>query len=456
MAVAVFGINHAAAELRHLEQLAFSADDVAAALTQLAREPDVRECIVLSTCNRLEFYAVLEKDVAGRQLLYDFVKHARPAALDELGKSFYYHEGEAAIRHLFSVVSGLDSLVVGENEIGGQVKRAYKVACEYGTNGLLTNKLFHAAFRTSKRVKTETRINEGNCSVGCVAVDMAETLFPSLHQCRVLLIGAGDIGRVAAKTFAGRQVAALTIANRNLRNAEELARDVGGSAISLDRLNDALDEVDVIVSGTGSPDYLLRYDDMRAWQQRHPDRRLMLVDIALPRDFDPNIGDLPNLTLKNLYDLREVVDRNLQKREDEIPKVRAIVEDEVRKYVNWRDNLHINDTIKALNLSFQAIRARELERYQHQFPDDALPQVDAFTKSLTKKYLHLIVSNIKSLSGVCDLDERQMHLLEHLFDSHGATNEESNCCRHARQHACPRPDRAGGGAASGRPSDPDD
>ena len=160
----------------------------------------------------------------------------------------------------------------------------------------------------------------------------------------------------------------------------------------------------------------------------------MLVDIALPRDFDPQIGTLPNVLLKNLYDLREVVDANLKKREHEIPKVQAIVEDEVQKFLNWKDSLKINDTIKRLNLSFDAIRNQELNRYQHQFPEDALPQVDAFTKSLTKKYLHFIMSNIKSLYEVCDLDERQLHILQHLFDSHGVTDERSTRCRNARQH----------------------
>jgi glutamyl-tRNA reductase len=434
MAVAVFGLNHASVDLDTLEKLSFSPEDVTTSLSQLSREPDVGECIILSTCNRLEFYAVFEKDGMGRQILYDFLKHAKPAAMDAIGDSFYYKEDQNAIEHLFSVVSGLDSLVVGENEISGQVKKAYKVACDYGTNGVMTNKLFHAAFRTSKRVKNETRINEGNCSVGCVAVDMAEASFPDLQQCRVLLIGAGDIGRVVAKTFAARQVKDLIIANRSLHKAEQLASEAGGTAIPLEQVDTYLDQVDIIVSGTGSPEYLLDYDDMAEWRQHHPSRHIMLVDIALPRDFDPKIGDLSNVLLKNLYDLREIVDANVKKRQDEVPKVRTIVQNEVQKFLNWKEALKINGTIKTLNLSFDAIRNQELERYHHQFPEEALLQVEAFTKSLTKKYVHLIISNIKTLSEVCDLDERQMHILEHLFDSHGVTDEKATGCRYARQH----------------------
>lgn len=452
MAVVVFGLNHATVPLECLEQIAFSAEDVAAALTQLLREPAVQECVILSTCNRLEFYAVFEKTGVGRPMLHDFLKHAKPAALDISGASFYYKEGQAAITHLFSVVSGLDSLVIGENEIGGQVKRAYKLACDYGTNGLMLNKLFHAAFRTSKRVKNETSINEGNCSVGCVAVDMAAAYFPALPQCRVLLIGAGEIGRVVAKTFIARQVQALIIANRSLPKAEELAREVGGIAIALDRLDEYVDQVEIIVSGTDAPGYLLDYDDLRAWQQRHPERRLMLIDLALPRDFDPKISALPNVLLKNLYNLREVVDANLQKRADEIPKVEKIVRDDVQKFLNWKDTLKINATIKALNLSFDAIRHQELERYRRQFPDDMLPQVEVFTKALTQKYIHLILSNLKSLYDMCDLDERQIHILEHLFDSHGVTNAQATHCRNARQHTCAHANQSGQCAASGRVS----
>jgi glutamyl-tRNA reductase len=267
-----------------------------------------------------------------------------------------------------------------------------------------------------------------------VAVDMAETYFPTLQECRVLLIGAGDIGRVVAKTFVARQVKELVIANRSLHKAEMLAHEIGGTAISLEQINDYLEQIDIIVSGTGSPNYLLRYADVEQLYRQREGHPLMLVDIALPRDFDPQIGTLPNVLLKNLYDLREIVDANLKKREDEVPKVQAIVDDEVQKFLDWKDSLKINGTIKTLNLSFNTIRNEELERYQHQFSEDVLPQVDAFTKSLTKKYLHLIISNIKSLYEVCDLDERQMHILQHLFDSHGATDEKPTRCRNARQH----------------------
>jgi glutamyl-tRNA reductase len=451
---AVFGLNHASANLANLEQFAFSTEEIAAALRQLSSNPEVQEGVMLATCNRLEIYAVFEQPGIGRQALSAFLKHARPAALALPEDSFYYKEGADAINHLFAVTSGLDSLVVGENEIGGQVKRAYQLACDVGANGLLTNKLFHAAFRTSKRVKTETCINAGNCSVGCVAVDLAAAHFHDLRACRVMVIGAGEIGRVVAKTFADRGVKTLLIANRSLRNAEALADEVGGAAISLERVEACLDQpLDIVVSGTGSPAYLLRSETVRAWRQRHPDHPLMLVDIALPRDFDPEIAGLPQIVLKNLYDLREVVAANLKKRAGEIPKGEAIVRAETQKFLRWNDTLKLSHTIKMLNLSFDAIRQRELERYQHQFAAETLPQLDAFTKSLTQKYLHLILSNVKTLANVCDLDERQVHILEHLFDSHGATHDTSTHCRHAGQCPGAGANRSGQRAPASRSSE---
>jgi glutamyl-tRNA reductase len=438
MAVAVFGLNHACVDLEKLEQISFNSQDVIISLKQVSRTCEIRECVILSTCNRIEFYAIVQENGIGRQILYDFVKHAKPSGMDETGECFYYKEGSQAIEHLFAVASGLDSLVVGENEIGGQVKKAYRLACEQKTTGVMMNKLFHAAFRTSKRVKNETRINEGNCSVGCVAVDIAEATFPDLQQCRALVIGAGDIGKVVAKTLANRQVKQLVIANRSIAKAVDIANEVGGTAIPLHEIHDYLEQVDIIVSGTDSPDYLLKYADVAELPQC-PSSQLLLIDMALPRDFEPTIGNLTHVILKNLYDLKEIVDSNIKKREQEIPKVTAIIDEELKKFLYWKDSLKINSTIKTLNVNFETIRLRELDRYRHQFPEEIQSQVDIFTKSLTKKYLHLIISNLKSLYDVCELDERQMHILQHLFDSHGADDEQTDC-RNKRQQPGPEAD----------------
>lgn len=452
MVLSVFGISHACTELDSLERLTFNAEEAEYALSQLYRQEEVQECVILSTCNRIEIYSVCQEDFPALSLLRDFIKHARPAGAEGTLDDFYYKTGNDAVTHLFRVSSGLDSLVLGENEISGQVKRAYQIASELHATGALLNKLFHAAFRTSKRVKNETTINEGNCSIGCVAVDSAEEMFPDLERSHVLLIGAGDIGRVVARTFANRNVGKLSIANRSREKALELARETEGEAIALDRIHEHLEEVDIIVSGTGSPDYLLERSDIEQLLERRQRRDLLMVDIALPRDFDPQIAALPNVTLKNLYDLKAVVEGNLQKREQEIPKVEGIIAEELGKFLKWKDSLKINSTIKVLTQNFEIIRRQEIERYRNQFPEEISPQLEAFTTSLNKKYLHLIISNLKALYEVCDLDEGQMHVLEHLFDSQGVKNDETHC-RHKRQQSCSKTNghchRAAPGGSSG-------
>ena len=435
MALTVFGINHKCTDLEKLEQITFTPEDVTASLALLSREKAIDECVILSTCNRIEVYAVCQEGFPLRHYLHDFIKHAKPAGMDDILEKFYSKEENAAIEHLFSVISGLDSLVIGENEIAGQVKAAYRKACECKMNGMLTNKLFHAAFRMSKRVKNETTINEGNCSVGCVAVDLAEDIFQDLQQCRALVIGAGEIGSVVVKTLANRQVEHIIIANRSFPRAVQLAEEVGGTAIPLDEISAHIGKVDIIVSGTGSPEYLLRYEDMQALLKHHPQQRLLIVDIALPRDFDPQIGTLPKVILKNLYDLKAIVDRNLKKRAQEIPNVQKILAEEVQKFLNWQESLKIMSTIKALQNHFETIRLQELETYHYQFSEEAFSQVDTFTKSLTKKYIHLIISNLKSLHEVCELDPRQLHIIQHLFDSDGIINNERTHCRFKRQQS---------------------
>ncbi len=439
MVLTVFGVNYKFTDLEKLEHISFSTEEVTKSLPLLISGEGITEGVIISTCNRIEMYSVRQKGRDVRYILRDFIKIVKPACTDETLDKFYYKEGIEAVEHLFSVASGLDSLVIGENEIAGQVKEAYRIACSLKTTGVLTNKLFHAAFRTSKRVKNETKINEGNCSVGCVAIELAEQMFPDLQKRRVLLIGAGNIVQVVAKNLKNRGIENIFIANRSFNKAHDLAEEVGGTAIAFHEINEQLEETDVIISGTGSPEYLFRYDEMQKLLKRHCHKSLLIIDIALPRDFDPEISHLPNVMLKNLYDLQEVVALNIKKREQEIPKVKKIIEEEMQKFRSWKATLQMKPTIQTLTENFETIRTMELGRYLHQFPDEMLSQVDQFTKSLTNKYIHLIIANLKSLYEICNLTPDQVHLIQHLFDSHGVFDEHTHC-RFKRQRSCDEAD----------------
>jgi len=434
MVLTVFGINYKFADLNKLEQISFSTEDITKSLSLLVSGETIKEGIIISTCNRIECYTACQEGGATQQILQDFIQLLKPVCTGEILDKFYYKEGIEAVEHLFSVVSGLDSLVIGENEIAGQLKEAYRTACDLKTTGILTNKLFHAAFRTSKRVKNETKINEGNCSVGCVAIDLAEQMFPEIQTCRVLLIGAGNIVRVVAQNLKNRCVENIFIANRSFDKALNLAEKIGGTAIPFHDIDRRLGDMDIVISGTGSPEYLFQYNYMETLLNQRRNSPLLIVDIALPRDFDPEIDHLPNVTLKNLYDLQEVVYLNIKKREQEIPKVKRIVAEEVQKFLSWRTALRIKPTIQALTENFETIRLIELEKQGKQFPDETFSQVEQFTKALTNKYIHLIIANLKSLHEICNLTPGQIHIIQHLFDSHGIFDEYTNC-RFKRQQS---------------------
>lgn len=440
MAISVVGINHKYAPLHNLEHITFRPDEVQHFLPVLSREEGIEECLILSTCNRLEIYTVSADDVPIQAILYAFLKHAKPAGIEDLWEAFYCKTEQDAIEHLFSVISGLDSLVLGENEITGQVKTAYRMACDCKTNGMLLNKLCHAAFRTAKRARTETKINAGNCSVGVVAVDLAQDVWPDLSNCRALVVGAGEISRVAAKTLADRKTQQIIITNRTLPKAVALAEEVGGSAIPLEEMLNYINQVDIIISGTGSSEYVFRYEDMQRVLANSP-HRIVMVDIALPRDVDPQIGTLPGVALHNLYDLKAIVDRNVQQRQQEIPAVRRIVEEEVEKFLAWKQTLKVSATIQTLHRHFETLRTQELSRYQHQLSAEQYAQLDSVTQSLTNKYIHVIISNLKSLNEVCELNAQHIHIIQNLFDCEGMPNVRT-CCRFKREHACARPDAA--------------
>jgi glutamyl-tRNA reductase len=291
-------------------------------------------------------------------------------------------------------------------------------------------------------VKNETKINEGNCSIGCVAIDLAEQMFPNIQACQIVLIGAGDIMQVVAKNLKARDVDNICIANRNFTKAIQLAEEVGGTAIPFHKIDEQFGQADIIISGTGSSDYLFRYDDMKEVLKRRWDNPLLIIDIALPRDFETEIGHLPNVTLKNLYDLQAVVDLNLKKREQEIPKAEKIIAEEVRKFRSWKEALRIKPTIQAVTENFERIRIPELEKQRSQFSDETFSQLDHFTKSLTNKYIHHIISNLKLLHKVCSLTPNQVHIIEQLFGCYEDIEEYPHC-GFKRQQPCAKTDTNG-------------
>ncbi|PIE32352.1 glutamyl-tRNA reductase [candidate division KSB3 bacterium] len=416
MGIIVFGINHSSAELGQLELISLDDDEVRNSLYVLSHKPDIEELVILSTCNRTEFYAVSQGAQAAVQHFIKQITALKGCEHEKLFDRFYLKEEREAHHHIFRVVCGLDSLVIGENEIAGQLKTAYHQACQLETAGMFLHKLFHAAFRTSKRVKNETEINQGCCSVGAAAVDMAVQCDIRFNNATVLLIGAGEIGQVTAKILAKREVGKLLIANRSPQKSVRLAKEVGGVAIPFHRIYELLSQVDVVISSTSAPKYLFTLAAIKDVVHHNPKGHLLIIDIALPRDFDPAIGNLPGVTLKNIYELKEVVDLNLKKREQEVITVERIIEEELQKFIDWQTSLEINPVIQTIKDYIEDIRREELRKYRYRFEDDTFFQVEKFTKGLAGKYMHTLIAQLKSLHENNRLNAENLGIIEELFD----------------------------------------
>lgn len=394
------GLSHRTAPVELRESVDFSRKGLAAALTELASRGIGRELVVLSTCNRAEIYAVGESDDAADHIGRFFSDyHGIPHA--EVHQHLYVHRGPDAARHLFRVAAGLDSLVVGEPQILGQVKAAYAAASDGQFTAALTNRLFHSAFSVGKRVRSETGLGEGAVSVSYAAIALAKKIFGDLRDRSVLILGAGEMAKLTGIHLQSQRVKQITIASRTLQTAQNLAERLDGVAVSWDRVDAALTMADIIVTATGASEPVLtrtRVDEaMRA--RRH--RPLFIIDIAVPRDVDAAVGSLDQVFLYNIDDLRTIVQENLARRGGELARAEAIVDEEVARYTAWMQSREIVPTVVALRQRFEAIRRAELQRLEPKLaglPPEARSRIDEVTRLIVEKLLLTPTEQLKSVS----------------------------------------------------------
>lgn len=318
------GATHHTAPLEVRERLALPRDKQEALAAALRAAGAVAEFCAINTCNRVEIYATAPDAQAGERITAEFCRLlGLPRA--EFEAASLRLGGAAAVRHLFEVAAGLDSQMVGEAEILGQVKEAYAAAQAGGTVGGTLNRVFQKAFQSAKLVRSETSIGEGQVNVATVAVATAEKIFGSLHKNRVLVVGAGDIAEKTAKALKSREAGDVTFCNRTQARAEELARDFGGKILAYEQLTAALHGFDIVVGSTASPEPVVRVPHAHAAMHQRPSRPLFLIDLALPRDFEAGVADLPNVFLYNLDDLARIADENIAQRKAEIVRARSLV-----------------------------------------------------------------------------------------------------------------------------------
>ncbi len=417
----IVGLSHKTAPLELREKLAIPEGSVSTFLTRLLQNEDVREAILISTCNRTEAYLVSKHTQraagAAKKLLAEIGKVDE----SELEKFLYVKEAEEAIAHLFRVTASLDSMVVGEPQISAQVKEAYTQAVESRATGPTLNKLIHKSLEVAKKIRTETEIGRLPVSVSYVAVLLAQKIFGNLKETQALLIGAGEMGTVAAKLLADRKTQKIWIANRTTERAEGLAQIVGAEAIPFEEIQTQLGEVDIVIASTASQDFVIHAEEIRGAMHRRKNRPMFLIDIAVPRNIDPEVGTLENVYLYDIDHLQGIVDSNRKERGKEAQKAEKIVEQEVPLFVNTLRQMELSPTIQQLSKKFDSIRKSELEKYLSKHPglkSDDQEALEAMSKAIVNKILHEPIILMKT-EEVRDGTPKYSEILKKLFKLEG-------------------------------------
>ncbi len=420
----VVGVNHKTADTSLREKLALSPAHVPDKLETLIGESAVHEVALLSTCNRTEVYTVFEDTAQSSDKLFSLIRRNFSAIESGDRSRFYFHKGRQAVHHLLGVTSGLDSMILGEPQIGGQVKDALRLAQQAQTIGVFLNRLFHLALHTAKTVRSETAITRGAVSVAYAAVELAEKVFKDLSGHSALLIGAGKTGRLAAKHLKGRNIKELYIANRTLKRAEALAAEMDAVAMPFEKIADRLHEVDIVIGSTGADDYVLQAEDVRRSMSRRNKRYLFFIDIAMPRDFDPAINSLNNVFLNNMEALRQVAEQNALKREQELPVAYDIVDEAVDEYQRWRGVQDVKPTIVALRKKLGAIRRGELDKFKHRVDDEEMQRMEELTHRLLNKILHFPMRELNSTKESNQQGPLTAEVLRNIFELKDRYHEE--------------------------------
>jgi len=415
--IILVGLNHKTAPIDIRECLAFSAEKLEEANAQARNLPFLKETMVLSTCNRVEIYAVVQDPARSVGELKRFLSAFHGYPLEKFEQSLYSPMGEEAVRHVFRVASSLDSMVVGETQILGQLKDAYETASGNKTAGPILHRLLPLAFHVAKRVRTETKIGNRAVSVSSVAVELARKIFENLEGKTALLIGAGEMIELATQHLVADGVRRVLVTNRTHERALLLAEKFGGEAIPIDQMGKGLAVADIVISATNARDYVLRHEQMARVMKERKQSPIFLIDIADPRDVEPRVNDLENVYLYNIDHLQQVAGDNIRDREKEAQKAESIVEDEVGEFVRWYRALALTPTIVALRRKFEEIRSKEMEKalaHMPNLPEKERKLLEGLTAAIVNKILHPPVSRLKTVDET--QAEAYLDVLQTLFE----------------------------------------
>jgi glutamyl-tRNA reductase len=401
MTLLLMGISHKTAPVTLRERYAFPDSDPSAPLRQLQVNGALDECLILSTCNRVEILAAADDAAKGELALQGWMAEAHGETLEGVERYLYIHREQEAVQHVFRVASSLDSMIVGEPQILGQIKDAYRAAARVGTAGPLVNRLMQRTFSVAKRVRTETGVAQASVSVASVAVQLARRIFDELNDKRVVLLGAGEMIKTAARYLKSYGASSLLVLNRTLERAENLAREVGGDGASLDTLPQALPGADIVLSSLGDSPGLVTAALVRQALRQRNNRPMFLIDIALPRNVEPAVNDLESVYLYNLDDLAGLAEINTREREAEARKAEGLVLEEAREFSRWLSTLDCVPTISRLTAWGEQVRDAELKKALESLgpiSDENRSVIEGLSNAIVRKLLHKPVVRLKKES----------------------------------------------------------
>jgi glutamyl-tRNA reductase len=404
MNLIALGINHNSAAVEVRERVAFAPEQVGEALGDACEQCQVEEVVILSTCNRTEIYAVVpeSENAAGKALqLIDWMANYHHLSAEELRRSSYHFEARSALQHIVQVASGLDSMVLGEPQIFGQIKSAYAVATESGTVGSELGRLFPRVFAIAKRVRTDTAIGENPVSVAYAAVDLARHIFSDLNKCNALLVGAGETIELVARHLIEAGVSGIVIANRTLGRARELAQKFGAEAVLLAEIPGQLLDADIVITSTASQLPILGKGAVEQAVKARKHRPMLMVDIAVPRDIEPQVGDLRDVYLYSVDDLREIVEQNMRSRHKEARKADQIIADGIDLYMEDLRSLAAVDVVKDYRRMAEQMREVELQRALRALArgDDPHRIATQLARAITNKLIHAPTAGLRQASA---------------------------------------------------------
>lgn len=428
MHVVVVGLNHKTAPVQVREKLAFSEHSLPAALAELKKYPGVGGCVIISTCNRTEIYAAVDEEPAGVEAILDFLARRSGVERAELRGYLYNYGSYTAARHLFRVAAGLDSMVLGETQILGQVKQALAVAQEHQATEKILNTLFRQALTVGKRARTETGIDQNSVSISYAAVELARQIFGTLQDRVVLIIGAGKMSELTALHLVSNGVSGVIVSNRSFERAVRLAEKFGGEAVRFSELFKYMLRADIVISCTAASHYVVRLAEMQQVMEQRGRRKLMIIDIAVPRDVDPAVGNLPGVKLYDVDALQHVIDRNLEMRRKAALRAESIIEQELAGFMQWLGSLYAVPTITALKKLGEEIKQKELRRAFNrlgELSEHDRKVIGSLANSIVNQLLHMPVVRLKEYA-LTPQGQLYNEVLCHLFDLPTGAEDKPN------------------------------